>query len=113
MLPPQAVIDGERPGLDVGEDAMDPRQDDVSGHVADDVRFMHYLRRAGIAGPAVGFGGGALGDVGLDEGMQAIGRVVDRPAARGSTAPATSILPSSLCPSPLLRIQFANRHGAS
>ena len=34
----QAVVDAERPGFQVGEDAVGLRQDDVGGHRADDVR---------------------------------------------------------------------------
>ena len=74
MLATQAVIDAERPGLQVGEDAMGPRQDDVGGHRADDVRVVGDAGGAGIAGPAVGPGGGAGFDVGSDEGVQAFGR---------------------------------------
>ncbi len=40
MLLAQAVVDAERPGFQVGEGAIGPRQDDVSGHRADDVRIV-------------------------------------------------------------------------
>ena len=34
---PQAVVDTEPPGLEVGEDVVDPGQDDMGGHGADDM----------------------------------------------------------------------------
>ena len=37
MLAAQAVIDARGPDLEVGEDAVDPGQDDVGGHLADDM----------------------------------------------------------------------------
>src|SRR3954467_7137014 len=40
----QAVIDAERPALEVGEDAVGPGQHDMSGHAAD------YMRIVGDAG---------------------------------------------------------------
>src|SRR5512147_1954640 len=49
----QAVIDAECPAFEVGEDAMRPRQDEVGGHRADDVRLVGDAGGAGIAGPAV------------------------------------------------------------
>ncbi len=48
----------ERPGLEVGEDAVDPGQDQVGGHGADDMGFVACGRQSGIARPA--------GDVPLD-----------------------------------------------
>jgi hypothetical protein len=75
----QAVVDAEGSALEVGEDAMGPRQDDVGGHRADDVRLVDDAASAGIAGPAVGPGGGAGFDIGFDEGVQAFGRsILDR-----------------------------------
>src|SRR6516162_9552864 len=69
----QAVVDPQGPDLDVGEDAMDPRQDDMGGHLADDMGIMDEAYRAGIAGPSVGLGGGIRGQVGGEEGVQAGG----------------------------------------
>ena len=37
MLAAQAVVDTQRPDLEVGEDAAHPAQDDVGGHLTDDV----------------------------------------------------------------------------
>jgi hypothetical protein len=36
----QAVVDPQGPDLEVGEDAMDPGQDDMGGHLADDMGLM-------------------------------------------------------------------------
>ncbi len=78
VLGPQAVVDAERPGLEVGEDAVDPRQDQVGGHGADDMGFVARGRQSGIARPAIGLGGRAGCDMSLDEGVQtARGKVVD------------------------------------
>ena len=43
----QAVIDAERPDLEVGEDAVDPGQDDMGGHLADDMGIVRDARSAG------------------------------------------------------------------
>jgi len=75
----QSVIDTQCPGLEVGEDPMDPGQDDMSSHVADHMRLVSEARGARVAGPTIGFDGSAGGDAGLEEGVQAGGRgVVDR-----------------------------------
>ncbi len=65
MLSSQSVIDAERPGLGVGEGAVDPGQDDVGGHGADDVGLMPDVGGAGVGRPTVGFdrGDAALPDV--------------------------------------------------
>ena len=65
----QAMIDAQRPGFEVGKDAVDPGQHDMSGHLADDMGIVFDAGRAGIAGPAVGFGGGAGGEIGGQERM--------------------------------------------
>src|SRR6478609_5970780 len=73
----QAVIDAERPALEVGEDAVGPGQHDMGSHAADDMRIV--VRDAGSTGvprPAVGLGDGAGGEIGLEEGMQTTGRIV-------------------------------------
>ena len=69
----QPVIDAERPGLEVGEDAMRPGQDDVRGHRSDNVRVVSNAGSAGVAGPAVGFRGGAGFNAGFNEGVQTRG----------------------------------------
>src|ERR671920_2265451 len=72
----QAVIDAERPALEIGEDAVGPGQHDMGSHAADDMRIMLDAGSTGIPCPAVGLGGGAGGEIGLEEGMQATGRIV-------------------------------------
>jgi hypothetical protein len=42
VLAAQAVIDAKRPHLEVGEDAVHPRQDDMGGHLADDVGIVSH-----------------------------------------------------------------------
>ena len=44
----QAVIAAQGPDFEVGEDAVRPRQDDIGGHLADDMRIMVD---GGSAGP--------------------------------------------------------------
>lgn len=73
VLGPQAVVDAERPGLEVGEYAVDPGQHDMGGHLADDARVVGDVGGARVACPAVGLGGGAGGEVCGEEGVQAAG----------------------------------------
>jgi hypothetical protein len=70
MFPSQAVVDAERPGLQVGEDAMDPGQHDMGGHFADDMGIVGDVGRAWIGCPSVGFDGCALSQVGGDKTVQ-------------------------------------------
>src|SRR3954468_7707688 len=72
----QTVIDAERPALEIGEDAVGPRQHDMGDHAADDMRIVRDPGSTGVPCPAVGLGGGAGGEIGLEEGMQTIGRIV-------------------------------------
>src|SRR5215212_12201303 len=72
----QAMIDAERPALEVGEDAVGPGQHDMSGHAADDMRIVRDAGSTRVPGPAVGLGGGAGGEIGREEGMQTLGRIV-------------------------------------
>src|SRR3954451_11777481 len=74
VFAPQAVIDAERPALEVGEDAVGPGQHDMSSHAADDMRIVADAGSAGVPGPAIGPGGGAGGEIGREEGMQTVGR---------------------------------------
>ena len=55
---------------------MYPRQNDMSGHVANHMRFVCEARRAEIAGPSIGLDGGAGSDAIFEEGSQAGGRGV-------------------------------------
>ena len=85
VLLAQTVIDAECPALQVGEDAMRPRQEDVRGHRSDDVWLVADAGSAPISRPAVGFGAGAGGDIGFDERMQAGGgKVLDRGQPRSA-----------------------------
>src|SRR5512147_2288473 len=68
VLAAQAVVDAERPAFEVGEEAMCPGQDNVCGHRSDDVRVVSDAGSAGVSRPAIGFRGGAGGDIGVDEG---------------------------------------------
>src|SRR3954451_3911068 len=72
----QAMIDAERPALEIGEDAMGPGQHDMGGHAADDMRIGRDAGSTGVPGPAIGLGGGAGGEIGHEEGMQTLGRIV-------------------------------------
>ena len=85
----QAVVDTQGPDLEVGEDAMDPGQDDMGGHLANDMGIMDEACGAGIAGPSVGLGGGAGGQVGGEEGMQAAGRVIGHLVQADASGPST------------------------
>src|SRR6267378_8581845 len=76
MLAAQAVVDTQRPDLEVREDAVHPGQDDVGSHLTNDVGVVFDAGSAGIGGPSVGLGSGAWCEVVGDEGMQAVGRVV-------------------------------------
>src|SRR5438105_10983471 len=54
VLAAQAVIDAERPDLEVGEDAVHPRQDDVGRHLADHMGIMMDAGDASITGQSIG-----------------------------------------------------------
>src|SRR5246127_2854014 len=76
VLAAQPVIDAQGPDLEVGEDPVNPGQDDMGGHRADDMRIVGDASRAGISGPTIRLGGGAGSDVGGEEGVEAGGRVI-------------------------------------
>src|SRR6266850_5696717 len=77
VLAAQPVVDAQGPDLEVGEDAVNPGQDDMGGHLADDVGSVgDDAGGAGIPWPAIGLGGGAGGEVGGKKGMEAGGRVI-------------------------------------
>src|SRR3954447_316642 len=88
----QAVIDAERPALEIGEDAVGPGQHDMSGHAADDMRIVGDAGSTGIPGPAVGLGGGAGGEIGFEKGMQTIGRIVGHLLEADATGAGPAIL---------------------
>ena len=50
----QAMVDAFAPGLEVGEGGVDPGQDDVGRHGADDMRVVADLGQPGIARQAIG-----------------------------------------------------------
>src|SRR5260370_7470921 len=76
VLAAQPMVDAQGPDLEVGEDPVNPRQDDVSGHLADDMGIVGDAGGAGISGPTIGLGGSAGGEIGGEEGMEAGGRVI-------------------------------------
>ena len=51
MLAAQAVVDAQGPHLEVGEDPVHPGQDNVGGHLADDMGIVFDAGSAGIGGP--------------------------------------------------------------
>src|SRR3954463_1502067 len=92
VFAPQAVIDAERPALEIGEDAVGPGQHDMGGHAADDMRIMRDAGSTGIPGPAVGLGGGAGGKIGREERMQTTGRIVGHLLEADATGAGPAIL---------------------
>src|SRR5215207_11135037 len=88
----QAVIDAERPALEVGEDAMGPGQHDMGGHAADDMRIVRDAGSTGVPGPAVGLGGGAGGEICLEKGMQTTGRIVGHLLEADATGAGSAVL---------------------
>ncbi len=74
-----AVIGSERPSLEIGEDAMDPRHHDVRRHFSDDLRLVVIAFQAFVGREAVTEDGGAslssAGDEGADTGC---GKVFQR-----------------------------------
>src|SRR3954463_16812303 len=88
----QAVIDAERPALEVSEDAVGPGQHDMGGHAADDMRIVPDAGSTGVSGPAVGLGGGARGEIGREEGMQTTGRIVGHLLQADATGAGPAIL---------------------
>ena len=73
MLATQPVVDASRPSFEVGEDLVDPRQDEVSGG-SDDMDIVAI----GVAGPAVGFRDG----VGIGGGFDEVSEVGGASASR-------------------------------
>src|SRR5215218_5900596 len=88
----QAVIDAERPALEIGEDAVGPGQHDMGGHAADDMRIVRDAGSTGIPGPAIGLGDGARGEIGLEKGMQTIGRIVGHLLEADATGAGSAVL---------------------
>src|SRR5712671_5010646 len=76
VLAAHPVVDAQGPDLEVGEDPVNPGQDDMGGHLADDVGIVGDAGGAGVSRPTIRLGGGAGGDVGGEEGVEAGGRVI-------------------------------------
>src|ERR1700747_1178102 len=72
----QPVIDAQGPDLEVGKDPVDPRQDNVRGHPADDMRIRGDAGSSGISGPTIGLGSGTGREIGGEKGMKASGRII-------------------------------------
>ena len=72
----QAMIDAQRPGFEIGKDAVCPGQHDMSGHFADRMGIVVDAGRAGIARPAIRLGGSTGDEIGSQERMQTGGRVI-------------------------------------
>jgi len=85
VLAAQPVIDAQGPDLEVGEDPVNPGQDDVGSHLADDMGIVGDAGGAGISGPAVGLGGSTGAEVGGEEGVEAGCRVVGHLAQANAT----------------------------
>jgi hypothetical protein len=64
VLAAQSVVDAQGLDLEVGKNPVDPGQHNVSGHLADDMGIVGHAGDAGIAGPAIGFGGRAGSEIG-------------------------------------------------
>src|SRR5689334_23728681 len=77
----QAMVDAQGPDLEVGEDPVDPGQDDMSGHLTDDMRLVGKAGGAGISGPTIGLGGSAGGEEGMKAGGRVIGHLAQADAA--------------------------------
>src|SRR5918998_3704313 len=88
----QAVIDAERPALEVGEDAVGLGQHDMGGHAADDMRIVRDAGSTGVPCPAVGLGGSAGGEIGLEESMQTTGRIVGHLLEADATGAGSALL---------------------
>src|SRR4051794_41737138 len=81
----QAMIDAERPALEISEDAVGPGQHDMGGHAADDMRIVRDAGSTGVSCPAVGLGGGAGGGICPGGRVETIGRIVGHPLRRGGS----------------------------
>ena len=92
VLATQPVIDAQSPDLEVGEDAVDPGQDNVGGHLADDMGIVGDAGGPGVAGPTVGLGSGAGRQVGGEKGMQAGGRIIGHLAQTDAAGAGTAVL---------------------
>src|SRR5438874_11543898 len=82
VLAAQPVVNAQGPDLEVGEDPVNPRQDDMGGHLADDMGIVGAAGGPGVPGPTTGLGGGAGGDFVGEQGLEAAARVTSALARR-------------------------------
>src|SRR6516162_5724948 len=92
VLAAQPVIDAQGPDLEVGKDPVDPRQDDVRGHLADDMGIMGDAGGSRISGPTVGLGSCARDEIGGEKRMKAGGRIVGDLAEADAAGTAAAVL---------------------
>jgi len=107
VLAAQPVIDAQGPDLEVGEDPVNPRQDDVGGHLADDMGIVGDAGGAGISGPTIGLGGGPGAEVGGEEGAEAGGRVIGHLAQADATGAKAAVFDLDGADDPKRRQQAA------
>ena len=92
MLAAQAVVDAQSPDLEVGEDAVGQGRTMCAAILPMTWGSCFDTRRAGVSRPPIGLGGGAGSEIGGEEGVQAVGRIVghlaeaDAAALRGPSA---------------------------
>ena len=92
VIAAQPVIDAQGPDLEVGKDPVDPRQDNVRGHLANDMRIMGDAGSSGISGPTIGLGSGTGREIGGEKGMKASGRIIGDLAEADAAGTATAVL---------------------
>ena len=78
----EAVICAERPSLEQRESAMAPRQDDVTGHGADDARIVPIVTQPWIRCVPIRQKCGSRLHIGPDERLDRRGGIVGDSAAR-------------------------------
>ena len=93
VLASQPVIHAQGPDLEVGKDPVDPRQDDVCSHLADDMG-IHGVDAggSGISGPTIGLGSGTGREIGGEKRMKAGGRVIGELAEADAAGTAAAVL---------------------
>jgi len=106
VLAAQPVVNAQGPDLEVGEDPVNPGQDDMGGDLADNMGIVGDAGGAGISGPTIGLGGGAGGDIGGEESMEAGGRVISDLAEADAAGAKPAVLDldgSAFCPDGCVR----------
>jgi hypothetical protein len=92
VLAAQPMIHAQGPDLEVGKDPVDPRQEDVRSHLADDMGFMGDAGGSGISGPTIGLGSGTGREIGGEKRMQASSRIIGDLAEADAAGTATAVL---------------------